>query len=161
MRDMITLQKINDRFAEQLVEIMNVDEPLRLALEMGETRIIIDEFLTHNAEWVDSRSGDLFAIVLDDAAIGSISLSHQDRLQCEARIGYWLTSIYWGRGYTGQAFRLVLDYAQQQGFQIVRSSIMEDNMASLKIWERCGAEVRKNGDRYGVEIRLETWRKEH
>ncbi|MBU2702947.1 RimJ/RimL family protein N-acetyltransferase [Sporomusaceae bacterium BoRhaA] len=60
------------------------------------------------------KPADMFAIVLGEKAIGTISLSHQNTINHTARIGYWLGSAYWNKGYASKAFQLILDQAKKR-----------------------------------------------
>jgi len=96
----------------------------------------------------------MFAIVLDKLAIGTISLSHQDVNNRKARIGYWISSNYWGNGYASQAFSQVINFAKLKRIEYVSSSIKDDNLASKRIWENYGAKIELINKRYFVSIDL-------
>jgi ribosomal-protein-alanine N-acetyltransferase len=143
MFDNIKLRKIDDYFASQLVELLNTDSSLQDSLGMGKHEISRDEFIKHNNEWCKSRNSEVFAIVIDGIAIGIISLSHQNIEEKKAQVGYWIGSNfgsnYWRKGYTGQAFSQILDYAQRKGIKYLTAEIEKENLASKRIWEKCGA----------------------
>lgn len=111
----ISVGKINDRFASRLTHILNVDASLKQSLDI-KSHIIIskDEFIKHNNEWAESSNSEIFAIILNDIAIGMISLSHKSREEKKAQIGYWIESKHWSKGFTGEAFSIILDYARAE-----------------------------------------------
>lgn len=53
-----------------------------------------------------------FGIVVDDAAIGTISIMlGEDISRCAAEIGYWIGQPFWGRGIMTDALRATTAYA--------------------------------------------------
>ena len=135
-------------YARQLVSFLNNDSPLIAQLgSNGAIKLSEREFLATAQKWRLEKQTDMFAIVLDGDAIGVISLSHQNLIARTAQIGYWIGSAYWGKGYTSEAFQLVLTQAKMKGIQCVTSTIRNDNTASKRIWDKYGAAVKLNGDR--------------
>jgi ribosomal-protein-alanine N-acetyltransferase len=96
----------------------------------------------------------MFAILLENIAIGTISLSHQDIAEKKARIGCWISSRYWNNGYTSQAFCQLLDYAKGKGIKQCSAKIKEDNLASKRIWEKYGGKVEIINHRFWVSLEL-------
>lgn len=80
-----------------------------------------------------------FAIVIDDAACGSIELSQGTREQrLSWHIGYWLGEAYWGRGIMTAATRTLVDYAfRELPCQRVYTYVFGDNRASARVLEKC------------------------
>lgn len=150
----VHLNNIPIGYAEELAQILNVDTKLQTTLGSQKGKTTGNEFITFCKEWSYSTNSDMFAIVLDKLAIGTISLSHQDRTNHKAQIGYWLSSSYWGNGYTSQTFSQVLSFARLKGVEYVSASIIEDNLASKRIWERYGATIKLNNGKYQVSIDL-------
>jgi ribosomal-protein-alanine N-acetyltransferase len=151
----VHLNNIPIGYAEELAQILNVDTKLQIISGSQKVKTTGNEFITFCKEWSYSRNADMFAIVLDKLAIGTISLSHQDRINHKAQIGYWLSSNYWGKGYTSEAFSLVLSFARLKGIEYVSASIIEDNLVSKRIWERYGAIIKLNNGKYQVSIDLQ------
>lgn len=144
-----------DKHIDQLVWFLNYDECLTKALGSNNfVNITKQIFIETNKKWAVERCADLFAIVLEKKAIGMISLSHQDIVKHTARIGYWLGSRYWNKGYTSTAFQLILDLAKRKRLQYVFSTVKEDNIASKKIWERYGAQSALEEDKYFFLIEI-------
>ncbi len=144
-----------DRHSEQLVWFLNHDACLTAALGTNNpAKISKQDFIGINKKWSFEKCADLFAIVLEEKAIGMIALSHQDVVSHTARIGYWLGSGYWNRGYTTKAFQLILDLAKRKNLQYVRSTVKKDDIASRKIWARYGAQSVLEEHKYSFAIEL-------
>ncbi|AQS06500.1 GNAT family N-acetyltransferase [Clostridium beijerinckii] len=90
MADNIELKKIDDDFAIQLLEILNNDEKLKAELGTSDHDISKEEFINHNNKWAKSTNSEIFVIVLNGRAIGTISLSHQNIKENKAQVGYWI-----------------------------------------------------------------------
>lgn len=150
----IHLNDIPMRYAEELAQILSGDTKLQNAMGSKKVKNTGNEFIAFCKEWAFSNNADMFAIVLDKLAIGTISLSHQDVNNQKARIGYCICSKYWGNGYTSQAFSQVLSFAKLKGIEYVSASIKEDNLASKRIWEKYGAKIELINNRYLVSIDL-------
>jgi len=132
----------------QLIWFLNNDE--RLAKYMGLDNLVKvteKEFLEKNEKWVTEKHTDMFAIVLGEKAIGMISLSHQDEVNRTAQIGYWMGSAYWNKGYGSKAFKLILDHAKEREFKYVSSTMRKGDIATKKLWDKCGVQTEfKNGN---------------
>ncbi|MDF2685870.1 MAG: hypothetical protein K0S55_1051, partial [Clostridia bacterium] len=68
-----------------------------------------------------------------------ISISFKNYETKIAKIGYWIESRQWGRGYATKAFALAIKGAQKMGFETLTCSILKDNKASVALWQRQGA----------------------
>ena len=153
----VTIIHLNDipmGYAEELAQILNMDIKLKNAMGCKIVKTTGNEFITFCKNWARKQKADMFVIILDKVAIGSISLSHQDVNKRSARIGYWISSNYWGNGYTSQAFSLVLGFAKLKSIQYICASIKEDNLGSKRIWVKNGAKVELLNNRYNVSIDL-------
>lgn len=137
----------------QLVDILNYDSLLRSALG-SKSDFKAEDFRRETIEWSKKNNADIFAIILNNSSIGMISLSHQDLNQNTARIGYWICSKYWGEGRTSIAFKQLLQVARNKRIDIVSASIKVDNLASRRIWEKNGANIKLKDSKYVVELRL-------
>lgn len=136
------------RHAEDLAKILNEDEELGLAL--GRTQHVPKEtaqtILAHAQKWCGKHDAIFFAIVHDQqAAIGTISLSHMDMQSRTASTGYWIGTRFQGRGYGGAAFRNLVAFARTLGVRLLSGQIGAANHASRRIWERNGAEIVRDG----------------
>lgn len=151
----IFIKSINDDYAMQLVDILNNDHGLKNALDSSENKISKLEFIDYNKQWCQNKNAEIFAIVLNDIAIGTISLSHQDIKEQKAQIGYWISSKYWGNGYTSCAFSQVLNLARKKGIKYLSATIKDDNIASKSIWIKNGAKIEATDDRLNVLLTLD------
>jgi ribosomal-protein-alanine N-acetyltransferase len=129
--------------SRRLASLLCEDGILRRDLGMArEDRPTGEAFDRHIRDWCRSRNAITYAIVLGDGtAIGTISLSHIDREDHSARIGYWIGSSYRNRGYGTKAFERVMAEAFSQDILRVRASIERDNLPSRRIWEAHGGYV--------------------
>ena len=90
MASSISLTSVDADIARELAGMLNHDVMLRNELGFPETEQMQspDEFLRTTLEWQQRTRSRSYAILLNDKAIGLISLSHMDGTT--ARIGYWL-----------------------------------------------------------------------
>lgn len=139
---LITLRSINelsDAEADLMTAILNKDGVLRHWLGMENApEITREDFRQTAEEWQKEKRAQTYIIYAQEA-IGSISISHISE-DGTARIGYWLASKAWNQGIGTEAFALALEKARQLGIHKVRSEIQADNIASLRMWQRWGAE---------------------
>ena len=139
----------------QLIWFLNNDNYLVEHLgSKASVKISEQEFSETHKKWIVEKHADMFAIVLGKKAIGLISLSHQDTINHTARIGYWIGSTYWNKGYTSKAFQLVLDQAKKRGIEYVSTAIEKNNIASRKIWDKHGAQIEYKEDKYLCTINI-------
>lgn len=150
----IFIKSINDDYAIELVDILNNDSRLKNALNLEGNKISKLEFIDYNDQWCNKNNAEIFAIVLNDIAIGTISLSHQNIKERKAQIGYWISSKYWDNGYTSCAFSQVLNLAREKGIKYISATIEENNLASKRIWIKNGAKVEAIDNRLNVLIIL-------
>jgi ribosomal-protein-alanine N-acetyltransferase len=150
----IVLADVN-KYTMQLIWFLNNDKHLVEHLGSNASiKISEQEFSETNKKWIVENHADMFAIVLGKKAIGLISLSHQDTINHTARIGYWIGSTYWNKGYTSKAFQLVLDQAKIRKIKYASSTIKRDNIASKKIWDKYGAQTENKDDEYLCMINI-------
>ena len=96
-----------------------------------------------------------FAIVVEDAAAGSIGLVlHQDVERVSAEIGYWLAEPFWGRGITAEALSAVTKFAiEQHGLTRIYAVPFAWNAPSCRVLEKAGyvleARLRKSAVKDG------------
>ncbi len=106
-------------------------------------------------EWCLPRQATTFAVVVNSAAVGTISLSHRRAADRTARIGYWIGSRHRGQGICKRAFALALAQAESEGIASVSATIASGNRASRRIWEHHGAvgsEASPGRTRYEIKI---------
>jgi RimJ/RimL family protein N-acetyltransferase len=77
-----------------------------------------------------------FIITLDGILIGACGLEGRGGT---AEIGYWLGAPYWGRGYTTEAARAVIDHAfGDLHYATLEAGARVSNPASRRVLEKCG-----------------------
>jgi RimJ/RimL family protein N-acetyltransferase len=98
-------------------------------------------------QWVKKATSETsnadFAIAVDDAAVGGISIFLQtDIFRRSAEIGYWLGEEFWGRGIVTEAVRAMTEYAFSH-YDICRiyAGVFEWNPASMRVLEKAGYEL--------------------
>lgn len=122
---------------------------------LGGSKIITPaEFTAYNAEWAVKHNAQLYAIIKDNIAIGSISLAHIDYETQTASTGYWLSSAEWNKGYATEAFKLIIIEAKRLNLQYLTSKIKKDNAISLKIWKKYNPEFQDLGDKWQLTIKI-------
>ena len=124
--------------ARVLVSILNEDAALKEWLYHGDTpTVTLDEFKRVGQDWQEKHDAVTYCIFAP-GPVGQISLTRiHDQKAC---IGYWLASKDWSKGIATEAFRQVLLMAKVFGIREVSASIEADNRASLRLWEKFGAE---------------------
>ena len=141
---------------EALANLLCTDVILRYVLDfLPEDMPSGKDVLDGIEQWCNRTNSVTMAIILHDAAIGTISLSHINECESSARIGYWLGSAYWKKGYGSEAFALTLLLALRMKITLITSNISKDNFASLRIWGCYGAIVEeKSADKVTCTIDL-------
>lgn len=94
----------------------------------------------------------IFAIVVDDEAIGSIGLHLQSDIMCKnIELGYFIGEDFWGKGIATEAIRKIVDYGFDN-FEVIRifARPFGNNLASQKVLEKAGfvLEARIEGNIY-------------
>ena len=140
---LISIRELTQEDSCQLAAMLCEDYILRRDLGIArENRPTGEKFGQGIRDWCRSRNASTYAIVLDDRTVaGTISLSHIDDKSHSARIGYWIGSKYWRKGYCTKAFERVTAEAQSRDIERVRASIAQDNLPSRRMWEAHGGYV--------------------
>jgi len=141
------INQLSEIQSNDLVSILNFDKKLKKELKSQRKNITIKDFVEYNKKWAIKNNAQIFAIVLKNKAIGSISLSYISMQNKTARIGYWLASDYWSKGYVSQAFKLILDLAKKMKLENVSSTIEKENKASRRIWEKYQAQFTEKNNK--------------
>ena len=68
--------------------------------------------------------------------IGIILYFEEKDEECE--IGYAIGSSYWGNGYTTIAVKIFIKMLFDKGFNKIYASAFTENIASIKVMEKCG-----------------------
>ena len=99
----------------------------------------------HHVEWFRAMSGsagNLYKIIADKenprTALGIIILSHERSETGAAELFIKLMRSVRGKGYGEDAVNTLVSYAfREQGIRHIYSNILEDNMASRRLFEKC------------------------
>jgi len=137
------VEKINSNQLDDLVSILNTDGKLIESLGNKKEVISNEEFIAHNKKWCKINKAKIYSIIRKTNAIGLISLSYIDIQNKEARIGYWITSKHWGKGYTTEAFKQVIDIAKENDIESVSCTISKENQSSKAIWQKFKAKFKE------------------
>lgn len=130
------LKELDRKYLKELVDILNNDVKLSEHLKSNNKVLSYAEFVAYNNQWAKENNAQIFAILVDDEAIGLISLSQINNENQTAQIGYWITSKYWNRGHTSIAFKKILSLAKKADIKLVSCSIPKDNKESKAIWKK-------------------------
>ena len=133
------IKDLSDVQINNLVTILNTDTKLRKKLGSDNKILSSSEFLEFNKKWAQKNSAEIFSIVVNKEAIGLISLSKIEKGTGKANIGYWISSNYWYKGYTTNAFGQMLEFAKKEGIKKVSCSIDKKNNDSMAIWKKFNA----------------------
>ncbi|GGC77477.1 GNAT family N-acetyltransferase [Undibacterium terreum] len=91
-----------------------------------------DAFDHHWAKIIADSSIPIQTITLGNEVIGHV-LSYE--LAGATEVSYWISKEYWGRGLATQAMRAFL---QLQTVRPLHARAAKDNIASLRVLEKCG-----------------------
>lgn len=83
---------------------------------------------------------EIFAIVINDEAVGSIGVHPQMDLYCKnAELGYWIGEEFWGKGIVPEAIKLMIAYGFKT-FDISRiyARTFDTNIKSQRVLEKTG-----------------------
>jgi RimJ/RimL family protein N-acetyltransferase len=85
---------------------------------------------------VNKSDGEVcFVMVLDGKTIGACGV---DPREDSPELGYWLGASYWGRGFTTEAVRAVIEYAfGDLKHEILQAGARVSNPASRRVLEKC------------------------
>jgi RimJ/RimL family protein N-acetyltransferase len=151
----ISLNILVKEHAATLTDILNHDQLLAVANNGTLSHIQPTAFIEQCAEWMRRKHGQTYAILHDGRPIGTISLSSGGLPKRHGRVGYWLASDYWNRGYGTAAFHELMKVAQSEGFkQIETIFAAEASPASIAIWKKKGATFLEHPDGQRAVINL-------
>lgn len=92
-----------------------------------------------------------FAIVLkaNNKLIGGIDVvGYIGGVNGTPVIGYNLAQKYWGNGYMTEACQCVIDYLFSKGYSEIRIDAMSENIASIKVIQKCGGVFLETEEEY-------------
>lgn len=98
------------------------------------------EFINHTAQVNDDKSGFHLGIEKkeNNQIIGGIGLNTISHTHKKAELGYWISKIFWNKGYVTEAINLMVSYCFTK-FDLVRihAYVRPGNPASIKALEKC------------------------
>jgi RimJ/RimL family protein N-acetyltransferase len=144
----IALKSINLEHLIGLYALLKTDLQLQHDLGYHESLPTFDEFQDTLDEWIKKTKGRPYGIMVENVAVGMISLSHVNYQTKSTRIGYWIGSEYRKQGIMTASFVKILGIAREMGIKEVSCKILKNNEASLNIWKRFGAEIREEEDAF-------------
>jgi len=133
----LTLSEIRDCDFDDMMSVLKnevVAATYRIPdLETREAELELFEYLRDISQREDRY---LFGIFLDGKLIGLIN-------DCEINnecieMGYALHPDYHNQGYTTEAFAAVIKSLLSKGFTEIIAGAFEDNLASMRVMEKCG-----------------------
>lgn len=138
--------------ARSSVSLKPVSESEAVALTM---RLLIPETLeylpdhwrpvTSESEavaWLTDQAADLFNIMHEQKTAG-LMLVHKDAN--EWHVGFILLPEFWGRGVASAALKALQQLAMQEEKSItLLAGAASDNIASIKVLEKCGFEITRD-----------------
>ncbi len=92
-----------------------------------------------------------FAIVLKETnqLIGGIDVvGYLGGVEGTPVIGYNLGKAYWNKGYMTEACKCLVDYLFSKGYSEIRIDAMTENIASIRVIEKCGGKLLKTEEEY-------------
>lgn len=148
------IEKLDEDQVKELLNILSYDKKLIKSLN-GKKKTVSDEkFIADNKQWSKDNNAKIYSIMRTNNSIGLISLSHIDIQNKKAKIGYWIVSKYWNKGYTTEAFGQILDIAKENNIKFVSCSIPKDNQFSKRIWQKFNAKFKEKDDKIFPIIEL-------
>lgn len=138
---------ISDADIAVLTSIMNNDEKLRVSLGIQDKpQMSVDEFKETGSRWMADNLGQVYCIY-SGQPVGTVSIS-QISAEGQARVGYWLTSTVWNKGYGTAVFEWVFSECKRMGICEIRARIGVENIPSLKLWRKFGGSTTLDGDKF-------------
>lgn len=144
---------INDADIAVLTSILNNDEKLRVSLGIQDKpQMSVDEFKEIGARWTVDNIGQVYCIY-SDQPVGTISIS-QISPEGQARVGYWLTSTVWHKGYGTSVFEWLLSECKRIGINEISARIGAENIPSLTLWRKFGGSTTLDGNQFTGRLQL-------
>jgi len=145
--------EISDADIAVLTSIINNDEELRGSLGIQDKPLTsVDEFKETGSKWMADNLGQVYCIY-SGQPVGTVSIS-QINAEGQARVGYWLTSTVWHKGYGTTVFEWVLSECKRLEISEITASIGTDNTPSLKLWRKFGGSTTLDGDKFIGRLQL-------
>ena len=114
---------------------------------IGVTRAILRQWI----EEYEKPARLNFAIELKDTheLIGGIDVvGYLNGVTGTPVIGYNLSRKFWNKGYMTEACKCLIDYLFTKGYSEIRIDAMSENLASIKVIEKCGGVFQKTEEEF-------------
>ena len=103
--------------------------------------------ITHLIELYQKESNDFWIYAVerksDNKFVGTLALIKDE--YGEDEIGYRFLEKYWGMGYGFELCKGSIDYCRSQGITKLIGYVIQKNMASVKILQRCNFQTKQDG----------------
>jgi len=140
----VKLREIQEEESKQLVNLLHQDQVLREELGFSDVnRITTNSIYTDIQTWQNEKSATCFGIFRNNDITGLISLSHQNKDERTARIGYWIGTAYRRKRIASEAFSEVLSKAHEMGITTLSAKIDKTNHASISIWDKYNVKTKE------------------
>ncbi len=147
----LELRELVDSDLDVIFEFECDPESIQMAAFTSEDPTDHDGFMAH---WTKIRASPIVTIrciVRGEEVLGSV-ISFE--VEGDPEITYWIGRQYWGQGVATEALRLFLETVDTR--RPMRARCAKDNVASLRVLEKCGfkvvAEARGFANARGTEI---------
>ena len=130
-------------YASDLLTVQYMDYPVSAHVDD-----VAERLKDRSAQWEAGSFAWVITIPPDDRPVGSVScwIDHH-----EAGFGYLLHRHYWGQGYGTEAARAVVTWAiAQPEIDRVWATCDTENLASVRVLEKCGLSFERRLPRYAV-----------
>ena len=99
----------------------------------------IDFINLSNKQWEEKKCYNLVILTkVDGKLIGSVELEIQSDSPDVAKIGYVIAADKCGQGYATEASMRTIEFAKKLGILKLVASIHPDNIAGMRVLEKCG-----------------------
>jgi len=147
----------------------DLDTLVSLADNENVSRYLIDTFpypytKKDGEYWIEKgckENGSITKVVLyENEFVGSVGITPQTGWKSHsAEIGYWIGEKFWRKGFAAEALNIMTNDAfGKYEFKKLSAGVLEPNIASMKMLEKCGYEIEgvlrndvlKNGQYYDI-----------
>lgn len=138
----IILRELTGDDAEDYLSYMNKPEMHRFLTDNNRPTSIdeAEEELRYWSSLFRSKRGLYWGIALKSsnqligtAGFNTVSIMHQ-----KAEISYDLDCAFWGRGLMLKSLKAILRFIEYAGIIRIQATVIEDNIRSIKLLDRCG-----------------------
>jgi len=154
---LISIEVIDRKHCEALSLIVSTDTELaRHLYGQGKAPAPTSEyeFFEQCKRWEHKNGGFCYAVLLDGVAIGTASYV-PIRGGETAGVGFYISSKYWGKGYGTELLNELKNTLKEKGFKYITGNMPKSNIASKRVFEKCGAKFKECGDRVYSVIELQ------